>query len=923
LPIDDSWKGRSQMTLLGRLDEQRAVDRVVGAAREGLSGALVLRGEPGIGKTALMGYAVDTAPDFEVAYVAGTENEMAFGFAGLHRLLLPFMSRLADLPGAEVEAARSAFGLVDGPPADRLVVGLAALAVLGDLATERPVLCVVDDAHSLDQESLDALALVGRRLLAEGIAILFASREPLDALSGIPELRIGGLGPSAAIDLFKRTADGPVDDEVARHVAEETEGSPMVIIELARDGSSRDLLSASAVQAPLPVSRRIEAHFLRRVRQLPVATQTFLLVLAADTSQDAAVVARAAGTLGIGPGAVEPARAAEVIVADLRFRHPLIRSSVYAGAALAERRRAHHALAAATPESDLDRRAWHLAAASIGSNEPVAADLERTARRATSRGAHSAAAAAWQRAAELTADYTLRAGRILAGAEAHLLGGAPAEAEDTLAVASQHLSDPFHRACAQRLIGAARYASGETAGTASMLVDAARGLERVDLELARATMLQALAAARVTGRFTAAGEDYRDIAIGARAMPRPQEAEMSIPYLIIQGHAALFLDGHESAMAALRRAIDALHAGDDSSNDALLWMATGCWAAGAIGDERSLHSLALRLEGRARERGALVALSHGLMFLAMSDILDGSLHAARGHLAERAQIMSAMGRPSDVGELMVSAWTGQEAAARSEADEVARRAAAIAHGWMLPFVEYSLAVLELGLGNYRAAFDSSTKDPLDNPFLSLISTPDLIEAAARCDQRSAAEDALGGFEARAVPSGTPLALGLLARCRALLADDAHAEELYQRSLTSLRRCRGDLQMARTHLVYGEWLRRLRRRIDAREQLRMAHAIFERAGADGFAERARIEIAATGASARRRTVDTRNELTAQEAEIAHLASSGVTNAEIASKLFLSRSTVDHHLRNVYRKLGIASRRELPDDGGARSMSPGGA
>lgn len=902
------------MPLVGRLDERRALDRVLAAAREGLSGALVVRGEPGIGKTSLLEHVIASAPDFQLARIAGVETEMESGYAGLHRLLLPFVDRLDALPAAQRDAARCAFGLTDGAPADRHLVGVAALSLLAGLAAERPVLCVVDDAHWLDRESLDALSLVGRRLFADRIALVFGAREPRrdsPILQGIPELTVRGLGSDDAFELLRSVVGGSLDEDAARRIVRATHGSPMAIIELAADLGPDERSARAHPPDPLPIGRRLEAHFLRKVRAMPPATQTLLLVAAADPSGDPQVVGDAAGALGSAADASEPARAAGIFEMDsvARFRHPLIRSSVYGGASSAERRRAHEALAAVTNgERDHDVWAWHRAAAAAGPSEEVAADLARAARRAAARGGHSAAGTFLARAAELSVDRAGRAERVLAAAEAHLAGGAPARARSLLDAAAAELVEPLLVARAQRLDGAIRYAIGDAQGTASILVSAARALEPFDLRTARATMLQALAAARVTGRFTARGESEVDVAAAARAMPL-RGATPSVADLLLDADVALFLDGHAAAVPLLRRAIDALQRNDLNTDDDLLWLGIGCWAAGAVGDDDALYRLASRLERRAREQGALVALSIGLMFLAMSELLDGSLSAARLHFAERSHLMVAIGRPADVGELVMLAWAGREAEARAEAETVARYATERSHGWMMPFVEYSLGVLELGLGNYRAAYDRSTKVYDENPFLSVVAFPNLVEAAARCGEDAAAHEAIAQLAERALPNGTPLALGLLARSQALVADEAVADDLYQEAIEHLRHCRGDLQLARTHLVYGEWLRRRKRRLDAREQLRAAHTMLSGMGAAGLARRAGAELAATGERVRKRTRDAATELTPQEALIAQLASRGATNPEIAAKLFLSAATVDYHLRKVYRKLAIGSRRDL--------------
>src|SRR6266851_4993782 len=899
---------------MDRLEERQALDRVLAAPRRRLSAALVVRGEPGVGKTSLLGYAAGSAAGFRVVRVAGVESELELGFAGLHRLLVSFLPAMAGLPPRLRNALGSAFGLTDGAPADRFAVGLAALSLLADAAAGSPLLCAVDDTQWLDQESLEVLAMVGRRVYAERIALIFGTRDAADGrplLEGIPDIRVGGLPEHDALELLGSSVDGPLDPHLARRIVRETQGSPMAIIELVSELTAAELSGAGLLPEPLPLSRRLEAHFLRQVRAWPATTQTLLLVAAAEPSGDPRLITRAAARLGSPPAAAESAQAQGVIVMspEARFRHPLIRSAVYGGASPADRRRAHQALAAEmNPERDADRRAVHLAAAAAGPDEAVAAELDRAAGRAQARGGHSAAGALLARAAQLTRDEDRWAERILAAAHAHLAGGAPARARLLLEQTAE-ISDPFQQARMRRLQGLIRYALGQAQGTASILVDAARALQPFDARLARGTMLEALEAARVTGRFTATGESDLDVCRAARAMPLPPGSPPGVADLLLDGATALVLDGHAAAVPVLGPAIAGLLADPSDSADALLWLGIGCWAAGAVGDDTSLHELATRLEHRARDKGALVALSTGLLFLAMSELLDGSLAAVRAHFTERAEIMATVGRRSDVGELVVLAWRGRETEARAAAAAVTRYATEHGHGWMLAFADYARAVLELGLGNYRAAFPSDPGNYRDNPFLGIVGLPDLIEAASRCGERAVAAEATAEFAARALPGGTAIALGLLAVSRALLADDASAERLYQDAIGHLSHCRGNLRKARAHLLYGEWLRRQKRRLDARTQLHAAHEMFLRMGADAFAERARVELAATGERARKRTNDTRRDLTPQEAQIALLASRGATNGEIAGRLFLSASTVDYHLRKVFRKLELTSRRQL--------------
>jgi DNA-binding CsgD family transcriptional regulator len=903
------------MSVIGRVEERGALNRLLDEARRGLSGALVLCGEAGIGKTKLLDYAATAAVDFRVLRVAGFESERDLAFAAVHRLLLPFLARREILPPLQRSTLESAFGLAEGTPADRFLVGLATLSLLADAAAARPLLCVVDDSQWLDDESLAALAFAGRRLHADHIAMVFgvrdSNREPLP-LDGLPTVRLEGLAEPDAVELLRSVVTGPLDKAAAERVVADTLGSPLAIVELAGGLTAEQLTAQTLLPEPLPIGRRLEEHFLRNVRALPPDTQTLLVLASAEASGDPSLIAAAGKLLELPVDAADAAEAARLLTMSplIRFHHPLVRSAVYGGAGPAERRRIHSALAAVAGDAgDSDRRAWHLGAAATGPDEQVAAELAAAAERALRRGGCAASAAFYTRAAELSPDRSFRVERTLAAAQRHLTAGFRIRARDVLSELAREIDDPLQRAVAARLDGLIRYTVGDAPQTASILIGAARALETFDIHAARDTLLEALAAARVTGQFTAPGESEIDVGLAARAMPLPPGSEPTIGDLFLDGDSTLFIDGHAAAAPVLRRAIDALEADPSDSAQMLWWLAIGCWAAGALGDDEALHRLARRLEQTARDRGALVPLSIGLIHLGMAELFDGSLSAARVYLSERSELMEAIGRPSDIGRLVTSAWSGDEPETRAEAAALTAYATKMSHGWLLGFVDYAVALLELGLGNYAAAFAAATKDYQHNPFLSVASFPDLIEAAVRTGERAAAEHAFEEFSSRALVNATPRALGLLARCRALLAADAQADAFYEESIDRLGHPRRSAQRARSQLLYGEWLRRQNRRLDAREQLRTAHGVFTAMGANAFADRAWRELSATGERARRRTVDTTADLTPQEARIAELAAVGATNPEIANKLFLSASTVDYHLRKVYRKLDVTSRRQL--------------
>jgi DNA-binding CsgD family transcriptional regulator len=900
--------------LLDRVSECAHIDRVLVSAAQGLSAVLVLRGEPGVGKTALLGYAVDAAADFEVARLAGIESETELGFAALHQLLLPFLDRLDSLPEPQGRALATAFGLRGGGPPNRFLVGLASLTMLSAAATARPLLCVVDDAQWLDQESADVLAFVARRLQADAIGMLFAVREPSERRSGLhelPRLRVGGLPPEQARELLGSAAPGIIDDDVSEQIIARTGGNPLGLIELGHELTPGQLAGELTLPEPLPLGPGLKARFLRQVRSLPAATQTLLLTAAADPTGDPTVLWPAGEHLGFDVHAAGPAEAYDLLTfgPPVRFRHPLIRSAVYYGASLPERTQVHEALAEVTdPARDADLRAWHRAVAATGPDEAVAADLEQAAGRARSRGGWAGAGAFLARAAELTPDGAVRLRRVLAAAQAEATAGT-VRAQALLDGVTGQLDDPRQRSLALRVQAVICYAQDRPAQAASLLAGAAREVRPLDIGQARRLLLDAIGAAKISGRFASSGASEVDIARAVRSMALPPQQGATAGDLLLDADTALLLDGLEAAAPLLRRAVTALLDAPISSEDPLTWTWMGCLAAGALGDDDALGSLANRLESQAREQGAVPALSAALHFTGLSQLFAGALGPALVRFTEREAIKTALGGSCQLGQTLVLAWRGQSAETRALAAAAARVATERGHGWKLAWLEYAIAVLELGRGHYEQALAAAPQAYQENVLLDAFALPDLVEAAVRCGQRARAERAMGRVAGRAAASPTPLALGLLARSRALLADGSDAEDLYQAALGHLSRARGSSHLARTQLLYGEWLRRAKRRRDAREQLRAAHSVFEEMGAAGFAERAQLELAATGETARKRNVAYSSDLTPQESQVVALAATGATNSEIAARLFISPKTVDYHLGKAYRKLGVGSRREL--------------
>ena len=915
------------MVLVGRPAEREALGGLLARAAEGYSGALVLRGEAGAGKTALLDetIAAAVAGDLRTARLTGVEPETQLGYAGLHRFLLPFADHLERLPDPQRDALRSTFGLVDGPPADRFLVALAVLTLLAEVASAVPLVCVIDDVQWLDPESVVVLGFVARRLYAERVVLLFAVREPageLPALAGVPELVVGGLAEGAALELLASLVPGRLSPAVGARIVAETGGNPLALVEVAGELSAGQLAGAEVLPEPLPAGGSLEQAFGRRVRRLPDETRLLLAVAAAEPTASEALLWRVTGELGIDPDAAASADLGGLaeIGSQVEFRHPLVRSVVYHATPLSQRRRIHRALAAAGEGGEPDRVAWHLAMAAAGPDEAVAARLEQAAGRARDRGGYAATVTFLSRAAELSADEGQRAGRLLAAAEAALIAGQPFRAGALLEEATPKLGDPLSRAQARRLQGTIRLAVGQAGEASSILLEAARALAPFDASSARDALLEALRAALYVG-WSASQAVLAEIADAARAMPGAGGPAASAADLLLDGFAARAAAGYPASVPLLRRAIAMLGAGDLGTQEGLRWLALGCAAAAELFDDQAQHALAIRLVQLARDHGALTMLPVALVSQSIrAEVVAGRFDAARACFTEGLEISAATGNPGLVGtaglaEVYELAWRGRETDARRVAAAVAREATGAGRGSHSMDAQYCLAVLELGLGNYQAALRYALDVYEDDaPDLGTQVLPDLAEAGARCGQTGSAEAALGRLAERAAAAGTPLALGLLARSRALLAGDADAEPLYEEAVKHLTQCRARPQLARAHLVYGEWLRRQRRRRDAREQLRIAHEMFAAMGAGAFAERARVELLATGERARQRTAEAAEELTPQEAQIARLVAEGDSNRDIAAQLFLSPSTVDYHLRKVFRKTNVASRTQL-----ARAMT----
>jgi DNA-binding CsgD family transcriptional regulator len=898
--------------LLGRQREREVLSRLLGAARGGDGGVLVVHGEPGVGKTALLDWAVEEGQQVRVLRTVGVEGEMELPFAALQQLCSPVLELSAGLPDPQRDALGVAFGLSAGPAPSPFLVGLAALGLLSEASQERPLLCVVDDAQWLDRASARALAFVARRLLAEKIALVFAARERGDDLAGLPELRVDPLGHRDARTLLESVLPARLDEHVLDRIVMETHGNPLALLELPRGLTPIQLAGGFGLPPAVPLSASIEESFTRRLARLPGDARRLLLIAAADPTGDPAVVWRAARQLEIPESIAESVEAEDLLEFGVRavFRHPLVRSAVYRAAGLTERRAVHRALAEATdPEIDPDRRAWHRAQAASMPDEDLAEELERSAGRAQARGGLAAVAAFLERAAALTPEPTHHAQRLLAAAAANRDAGALEAALELLAGIEDDPLDELGRARAELLRGqiALEQRRGSEAGR--LFLSAAGRLQPLDPELARETYLEALAGAMSNDVEVLGGAPA--VAKAARAAPTDSASHRTVDVLL-DAFAIRLTEGYAAAAPALARALDLLLATDVSTDDvgrrlSLSSSRNGNIVTLELWDDDALHRMAARQVQVARDAGALVHLQFALSFLARSHMLAGELTAATLAIDETRSLAEATGNPAPVNAPMIlAAWRGYEPQAseliQATSDEAAARR------WTSN--SYARAVLYNGLGRHDAARDAAWEafqpDPIG--YGSLL-VGELAEAASRTADRALLEAALDWLSERTRVISSDWAIGIEARVLALASEGEIAERSYRESITYLARTRVRLELARTHLLYGEWLRRERRRLDAREQLRTALDMFRGMGTEAFAGRTERELLATGERARKRTADTLDQLTPQEEQVARLAAEGATNREIATQLFITQSTVEYHLRKAFRKLDVKSRTQL--------------
>jgi DNA-binding CsgD family transcriptional regulator len=895
---------------MGRRAERSALDALVAAVRTGESQVLVVHGEPGVGKTALLEYVAGHAAGCRVLRVSCAQWEMELAFAGLHQLCAPLLDRLGMLPGPRREALATAFGMSAGPAPDLFLVGLAVLGLLSEVTAERPVVCVVDDAQWLDRASTQVLAFVARRLGAESVGLIFGARVPANELGGLPELAVEGLAQPDARALLESVLAGPVDARVREQIIADARGNPLALLELRRGLGPAELAGGFGLAGALPLAGRIEDSFRRQIDALPAQARRLLVVAAADPTGDPALVNRAAGLLSIGPDAASPVAEAGLaeFTGRVRFRHPLVRSAAYQTGPDLDRQEAHRVLAEATDAAaDPDRRAWHRAQAAAGPDEEVAIELERSAVRARARGGLAAAAAFAERAAALTADPERRTGRVLAAAQVILQAGGFGKALELLTAAEAGSLDELQSAKVDDLRGQVAFASSQGSDAAPLLLKAAKRFEALDAGLAREAYLDAYQAAQIAGHL-AGGGDLDEVSRAARPLLSAKRPPQLVD-LLLDGLTLLVTEGPAAAASLLRQAISALADPDVSVKDQLRWSWMAPMAGDALWDYRGF-SVVERPVRLARQVGALDRLPMLLNQAATAAVWRGDFAAAASLIAEADAVSEVTGaRMPPYAAMRLAAFRGREA----EAGPLIRAAieqAAEGQGVALTGAHWMAAALYNGLGRYAEALASATQASEQGPeHYAIRALPELVEAATRTGNRGLAEDALGRLEEWTQAGGTDWGLGIVARSRALLIQGQGAEPSHREAIWRLGRTRLRPALARACLLYGEWLRRENRPSEAREQLRAAAEMFDDMGMEAFGDRARRELRSAGGTARRRAVTTAVNLTARETQIARLAGEGLSNPEIASRLFLSPRTVQYHLGKVFTKLRITSRAQL--------------
>jgi DNA-binding CsgD family transcriptional regulator len=902
--------------MLDRESERRAVDDMLDLVRQGFSGALVLRGGHGVGKTTLVEYAITAATGFQVCEVVGVESEVELEFAAVHQLIMPFLPLVDDLPVPQRQAINIAFGIETGKPPDPFLVALGCLTLMSRAAQAQPALCVVDDAQWIDAESAVVLGFVARRLYADRVGMILAIGETGEprAFEQLRTVHVGGLPDDAAAELLQAVLGAPLEVQVVGRVLDDTGRNALALVEVGSQFAAEELAEMVVRPEPVPVGPQLEQRYRQQVSRLSADAQEFVLLTAADGSGERGLVRRAAECASIDADgaetAAEMAGLIEVAGNSVRFRHPLIRTAAYNGATDADRRHAHRVLSeACASDDDYDRQMWHRAAATAEPDEIVAAELQAAAARAAGRGAWTMAASLMRRAVDLSRDRDRRAGRQVALAEAELVIGHPDIAWQAAGEALPRLPDDGTRGRAKVLRGESLFAQGRDSEAAELLVEASRALAS-DPNAATDALLAAFKAAMWAGPT-----ETQRIASVAVPPPRPSGSEPRVSDLLLAGYLARYTTGYDAAAAPLREAVRKLRADDTDDDTGMRWFGSGAAAAASLWDDEAMIDINERWVAGCRRLGAVTYLPLALVSGAYTDWLTGHLDRAADRWSETRELMAASQSPSMlVSESrtlgLLHAYRGEVAAAFATGQALIRESTARGQHGMADTGRLVLVVANLCAGEPHAALEAAL--PVvqhDAVYTAEQTLPELVEAAVRSGNHEAAARAFATLDSRARTAGTAWALGVRARCRALISDGRQAEAAYLDSIGHLERSRAKVDLARAHLLYGQWLRRGKRRRDARRQLRVAEAMYDAMGADGFAAKARDELRATGERARSRGPETEFELTPQEARVGGLAAEGSTNGEIAGQLFISPSTVEYHLGKVFRKLGVRSRTQL--------------
>jgi DNA-binding CsgD family transcriptional regulator len=909
----------NQRELFGRQEERGRLTALLGSARAGHAGVLVLRGDAGIGKSALLDDVATHAEDFYVCRASGVESEMELPYAGLQQLCVPLAGHTSALTELHGRVLNHVFGRSEGAAPERFLVGIAALDLVATAAQDQPVVWLIDDAQWIDQVTMQAIAFVARRLLAERVVILIATRDSSEegTLAGLPELSVGGLRGDDAGRLFDSVISGPMDPLVRDRIIAETRGNPLALLELPRAWTTAELVEGISESAGIPLTSKLEFAFTKRVRELPADTQTLLALAAAEPTGDPALLWSAARLLGLDWTTAAPAERAGLLEIGQRvyFRHPLVRAAAYRSAPLESRLEVHRVLAeVADPVQDPDRRAWHRAWSTVGPDDQIALELERAADRAKARGGLLAAAALLERAALLTPAGEHRANRTLGAARAKRDAGAFDSALRLLSIVDAEPPSELRAALVDQLRGKIAFDQRRSSEAAELLLAAAQKIEPFAPRASRDMHLEALAAAVWAG-----GPGQSElVAKAARAAlaTRSDEGEQRSADLVLHAIATRVIEGHAAAGPALRAALIAIRDhGLRAEDDDLLWL-TGNRLAGLIATEAWDYEAGLALAERqvrvARESGALVQLQFALNFLANHVIVSGDLRAA-STLLEEERLLSTMTQVVPNRTMLIAALRGDSERTVPLVEAMIETAISNGHGRVIFFAHYAAAVLYNGLGRHAEAL-AHARQVVESDALGFqtFAVGEFAEAAARQGDTELLSYVETWMRVRAATTPTDWALGMAARVQALNADGAEADQLYKESIAQFSKTRLRIELARSQLLYAEWLRRQGQRGEARDQASVAYDALTEMGVTSFAERARREVSA---SAGRRSARSSNaesvHLTSQELQIAQLVQRGLSNKEVGGRLYLSPRTVEWHLRNIFSKFGISSRRHLRD------------